>query len=66
MANANMNIGKFLGINASGTDAKKGELSDANNFKLVDSNDCKRNAQDTYFVNVVPTGTHSWTMVWQT
>lgn len=42
MANANYNIDKFLGVNAGGTDLKKGELADMLNFKVVDGYDVQK------------------------
>ena len=42
MANLQMNIDKFLGINATGNDLKKGELANMQNFKITDGYDVEK------------------------
>ena len=51
MANLQMNIDKFLGINATGNDLKKGELANMQNFKIADGYDVKKRNGYTEVLN---------------
>jgi hypothetical protein len=50
-----MNIDKFLGINATGNDLKKGELANMQNFKITDGYDVEKRNGYTAVLNTATT-----------
>ena len=55
MANLQMNIDKFLGINATGNDLKKGELANMQNFKITDGYDVEKRSGYTGILDTATT-----------